>query len=34
VEYATTVAKGSMELVNDATTIIADVLSYPVRHFG
>lgn len=28
--YATQVAKGSMELVNDATTIVGDVLTYPL----
>jgi len=28
--YATQMAKGSMELVNDATTIVGDVLTYPL----
>ena len=28
--YATTVAKGSMELINDASKTISDCLSYPV----
>ncbi len=31
VAYATQVAKGSMELVNDASKIVGDVLTYPVR---
>jgi hypothetical protein len=31
VAFATQVAKGSMELVNDATKIVGDVLTYPVR---
>ena len=31
VSYATEVAKGSMELLNDVTKIITDVISYPVR---
>jgi hypothetical protein len=30
VEYVTEVAKGSMELVNDATTIVQEILAYPV----
>ncbi len=30
VTYATQVAKGSMELVNDATAIVGDVLTYPL----
>jgi glutamyl-tRNA synthetase len=31
VSYATQVAKGSMELVNDAATIVGDVLTYPLE---
>lgn len=34
VAFATQVAKGSMELVNDASKIVGDVLTYPVRFFG